>query len=67
MTLTGSTIIALAVARGQLSAEEAWAAAHVDEDFQMEQWGSDEMALQRRDHRWREMQAAAQILGAARA
>jgi chaperone required for assembly of F1-ATPase len=64
MTLTGSTIIALAVARGQVSVEEAWAAAHVDEDFQMEQWGTDEAALQRRAHRWREMQAAARILGA---
>jgi chaperone required for assembly of F1-ATPase len=67
MTLTGSAIIALAVARGRLSAEEAWAAAHVDEDFQMEQWGRDEMALQRRAHRWREMQAAALIVGAGRA
>jgi chaperone required for assembly of F1-ATPase len=64
MTLTGSTIIALAVARGHLSAGEAWAAAHVDEDFQMEQWGSDETALQRRAHRWREMQTAATILAA---
>jgi chaperone required for assembly of F1-ATPase len=62
MTLTGSAIIALAVARGRLSAEEAWAAAHVDEDFQMEQWGRDEMALERRAHRWREMQAAALLL-----
>jgi chaperone required for assembly of F1-ATPase len=67
MTLTGSAIIALAVARGQLTAEEAWAAAHVDEDFQMEQWGRDEMALRRRTHRWREMQAAARILAATRA
>jgi chaperone required for assembly of F1-ATPase len=67
MTLTGSAIIALAVARGRLSAEEAWAAAHVDEDFQMEQWGRDEMALERRAHRWREMQAAALILEASRA
>ena len=62
MTLTGSTIIALAVARGQLSAEEAWAAAHVDEDFQMEQWGTDEMVLQRRTARRREFDAAAFIL-----
>lgn len=67
MTLTGSPIIALAVARGRLTAEEAWAAAHVDEDFQMEQWGRDEMALERRAFRWREMQAAALILASARA
>src|SRR5271155_1032331 len=33
-TLTGSALLALAVARGFLSAEAAWRAAHVDEDFQ---------------------------------
>lgn len=66
MTLTGSAILAIAVARGRLSAEEAWGAAHVDEDWQMEQWGRDEMALQRRANRWREMQAAAVILEAVR-
>lgn len=58
-TLTGSVLIALAVAHGALSAAEAWTAAHVDEDFQMELWGADAEALDRRERRWREMQAAA--------
>ena len=31
-TLTGSALLALALLRGRLSAEEAWTAAHVDED-----------------------------------
>jgi chaperone required for assembly of F1-ATPase len=35
----------------------------VDEDWQMNQWGRDEIALARRAARWREMQAAALILG----
>ena len=61
-TLTGSALIALAVLNGALGPEEAWAAAHVDEDWQMEQWGRDEMALARRAARWRDMQAAALIL-----
>lgn len=61
-TLTGSALIGLAVLRGALSAEQAWTAAHIDEDWQMEQWGRDEMALARRAARWREMQAAALIL-----
>ncbi len=61
-TLTGSALIALAVLRGAFTPEGAWAAAHVDEDWQMEQWGRDEMALSRRAGRWREMQAAALIL-----
>ncbi len=61
-TLTGSALIALCVLSGGLDPEKAWAAAHVDEDWQMEQWGRDEMALARRSARWREMQAAALIL-----
>jgi chaperone required for assembly of F1-ATPase len=61
-TLTGSALIALAMARGELSPEAAWQAAHVDEDWNMEQWGRDEMAMQRRDFRFAEFQAAAAVL-----
>ena len=63
-TLTGSALIVLAMAHGQLSAEAAWHAAHVDEDWNMEQWGRDEMAMQRRDFRHAEFQAAAAVLKA---
>ena len=45
--------------RGRLSPAEAWRAAHVDEDFQIERWGVDAEARARRDARWREMEAAA--------
>jgi chaperone required for assembly of F1-ATPase len=58
-TLTGSALLALAVARGFLSAETAWLAAHVDEDFQAERWGADVEAMVRRQARWREFEAAA--------
>jgi chaperone required for assembly of F1-ATPase len=61
-TLTGSALIALALARGQLTADEAWTAAHVDEDWNMEQWGRDELALERRAHRFAELKAAATVL-----
>ena len=61
-TLTGSALLALAMAQGALAAEAAWAAAHVDEDWQMTQWGRDEIALARRDFRFAEMQAAATVL-----
>ncbi len=50
-TLTGSALIALAMLRGALTADAAWQAAHVDEDWNMEQWGEDEMALERRAFR----------------
>jgi chaperone required for assembly of F1-ATPase len=61
-TLTGSALIALALARGALSLEEAWSAAHVDEDWNLELWGRDELALERRAARFAEMQAAATVL-----
>ena len=60
-TITGSVVLALAVARGRLSAQEAWAAAHLDEDFQMRAWGEDAEALARRARRWIDMEAAARL------
>ena len=61
-TLTGSALIALALARGALSVDQAWAAAHVDEDWNMELWGHDEIALAGRAARFAEMQAAVTVL-----
>jgi chaperone required for assembly of F1-ATPase len=61
-TLTGSALIALAMARGRLSTDAAWQAAHVDEDWNMAQWGQDEMAVARRAFRLAEFQAAAKVL-----
>jgi chaperone required for assembly of F1-ATPase len=60
--LTGSTVLALAVAHGRLSTQEAWRAAHVDEDEQMRVWGEDAEAAQRRAHRWIDMEAAAKMI-----
>jgi chaperone required for assembly of F1-ATPase len=64
-TLTGSALLALALLHGALSVDAAWAAAHVDEDWNMELWGRDELAMQRRGLRFAEMRAAALILQAA--
>lgn len=61
-TLTGSALIALCVLHGRLSVDEAWAAAHVDEDWNMEFWGRDALALERRGYRFAEMQAACLVL-----
>jgi chaperone required for assembly of F1-ATPase len=61
-TLTGSALLALALAQGALDTQAVWRAAHVDEDWQMEQWGRDEIAFARRDFRFAEMQAAATVL-----
>ncbi len=64
--LTGSALLALALAHGAIDVNAAWAAAHVDEDWQMQQWGRDEIALERRAFRFTEMQAAASVLRHAR-
>ena len=61
-TLTGSALIALALAAGYLSLEDAWTAAHVDEDWNIEQWGEDELAMERRASRFAEFAAAAALL-----
>lgn len=61
-TLTGSALLALAVAQGTLGVDEAWAAAHVDEDWNRAQWGEDEAASARRAARRIEMDAAAKLL-----
>jgi chaperone required for assembly of F1-ATPase len=66
-TLTGSALIALAVARGFLKPEAAWRAAHIDEDFQAERWGVDPEAMARREARWREFEAAATVFAVGRA
>lgn len=61
-TLTGSALIALALAAGALEADAAWDAAHVDEDWQAEQWGADAEAMDRRARRRRDFDAAATVL-----
>lgn len=63
-TLTGSALLSLALARGAIDPDGLWKAAHVDEDFQIAQWGWDAEASARRAAREREMRAAAHILAA---
>jgi chaperone required for assembly of F1-ATPase len=65
-TLTGSLILALAVHHDRLTPEQAWTLAHLDEDYQIEKWGSDAEAQARRANRWTEMQAAARVLAGCR-
>ncbi|MER8709591.1 ATP12 family chaperone protein [Mesorhizobium sp. M1088] len=63
-SLTGSALLALAVDFGELDGEAAWAAGHVDEDWQAEQWGHDAEAVARRATRKRDMMAAVRLLEA---
>lgn len=44
VAISGSLVLALAVTRGRLGAEEAWSLSRLDETWQTEQWGEDEEA-----------------------
>ena len=63
-TLTGSALLALALMRGVLDQDQVWAAAHVDEDWNIEKWGVDEEVAARRAARLVDFQAAASLLKA---
>ena len=63
-TLTGSALLALALLRGVVDQDQAWAAAHVDEDWNSEKWGVDEEVAARRAARLVDFRAAAGILKA---
>jgi chaperone required for assembly of F1-ATPase len=63
-TLTGSALLALALAHGVRDADQVWAAAYVDEDWNAEKWGVDEEAAGRRAARLRDFEAAVAVLTA---
>jgi chaperone required for assembly of F1-ATPase len=66
-TLMGSAVLALAVHERHLEIGAAWAAAHVDEDWQIAEWGEDREAVRRRAGRLAEATSAAHFLALRRA
>lgn len=48
VTVTGSLVAALALVEGAADAEAVWNAAHVDPDWQIQQWGEDELEVRAR-------------------
>jgi chaperone required for assembly of F1-ATPase len=62
VTVSGSLIIALAVAEGAISLGPAWAAASLDEQWQIEQWGEDAEAVHALANRRADFEAAARFL-----
>jgi chaperone required for assembly of F1-ATPase len=65
-TLTGSALLGLALVHGVRDADQIWAAAHVDEDWNADQWGVDEEAAARRAARLKDFSAAVAVLEAVR-
>ena len=62
--LTGSALLALALFHGVIDQDQAWAAAHVDEDWNAEKWGVDEEVAMRRAAKLVDFRAAAGVLKA---
>ncbi len=62
ITITGSAVLGLAYLAGALSADEAFAASQVDEEFQAERWGRDAEAEGVRARRLEELRAARRYL-----
>jgi chaperone required for assembly of F1-ATPase len=62
VTITGSLVLALALAERAMDADAVWAAANLDEDWQAEHWGEDDLAGKTRAAHQREFEAAARFL-----
>ena len=62
VTISGSLLIALALAEGEIGLDPAWAAATLDERWQAENWGEDEEAAAALANRRADFAAAARFL-----
>ena len=62
VTISGSLVIALALADGWIDARAAFDAAHLDEMWQAENWGEDDWATRMRDDHRRDFEVAARFL-----
>jgi chaperone required for assembly of F1-ATPase len=62
VTISGSLVIALALAEGAIDLDTAWAAASLDEIWQAEQWGEDAEAAIVLENRRRDFAAAYRFL-----
>ena len=62
VTLSGSLVLALALAEGVMTEENSWIAAELDQIWQAEQWGEDALATAAREDKRRDFRAAARFL-----
>jgi chaperone required for assembly of F1-ATPase len=62
VTISGSAVIGLAVAAGEMDAQAAWAIGHLDELWQAEQWGKDPLAEAGHKERQGDLAAAVRML-----
>lgn len=62
VTVTGSLVAALALLERAADAETVWKAARIDEDWQSEMWGDDDLATSTRDAHHADFLAGARFL-----
>jgi chaperone required for assembly of F1-ATPase len=62
ITIGGSLVTALALSEGAIDPDAAFAVTHLDEIWQAERWGEDQLAVETRLARQRDFVAAAQML-----
>jgi chaperone required for assembly of F1-ATPase len=62
VTVSGSLVVALALAEGAIGLDAAWDAATLDEQWQIEQWGDDAEALHALANRRADFEAGARFL-----
>lgn len=67
VTVSGSLVLGLAVLEGTIDAERAWAAARIDDDWQAEMWGRDDLAEQAAAAHYADFAAGARFLASLRA
>lgn len=60
--ITGSAVLALALAHRRLDAEEAFRLSRLDEDWQAEQWGEDAEAAERRERARQDLEVSVRIM-----
>ena len=65
VTIGGSLVAALAVTEGAIAPDDAFAATHLDELWQAEQWGEDSLATEARRARQADFLAAARFVALA--
>lgn len=62
VTIGGSLVIALALLEGEITPDDAFDTAHLDELWQAEQWGEDDLATDARENHRADFLAAARFL-----
>lgn len=62
VTISGSLVAALALLEGAADRDTIWRAAQLDEDWQAEQWGEDDLAIRARDVRRADFDAGVRFL-----